>query len=144
MTWFFILFAIFGLIGVIAGAGLFMTGLRSRRWPFSLGKVILSQAVFKTRKSGDTSCYVPEVNYTFTVEGREYTGDTISVRGVGSRLKDVQQIIAKYPVESQVIVFYNPKDPTDSLLEPGADASSALPFIVGVVFLSFALFQLFK
>ncbi len=45
------------------------------------------------------------------------------------------ELLRLYPVGKKVTVYYDPKDPTYCLLEPGISYQSYIAFIIGVVFI---------
>src|SRR5262245_60811049 len=76
------------------------------------------------------------VKYRYTVAGREYTGDryrfhSILERG-HMRGRDVQMALGWYPAGERVELAVNPRDPADSVLEPGPDLANLEPFGAGL------------
>ena len=71
--------------------------------------------------------YNPEIEYTYTVNGREYTSNVIMFGGViGGRFsKMYRRYIERYPEGSFAKVYYDPAKPENAVLEPGEnDADS--------------------
>jgi hypothetical protein len=64
--------------------------------------------------------YRPEITYTYEVDGEKYTNNM--VRPVGRNVyKDkpiVQRVLNLFPVGYKVYIFYNPKNPQKSVLDP--------------------------
>lgn len=114
---------------VISLLGLFVivSALRRRRqagvsesWPGVQGKVLEAKVekVDRTNFDGpDTTDFVPHVRYAYTVMGKEYTSDRISFGVVTSNRTPAEQIVSRYPAGTAVMVYYSPKDPSQSVLE---------------------------
>jgi hypothetical protein len=91
-----------------------------------------------TWSSGQTQ-YLPRVTYRFEHEGTSHTGNRITPRDLtcGSRSK-AEELITAYSPNSEVTVYYNPEDPTQSVLQPGAEGTDYLLLGFPVLFLLFA------
>lgn len=117
-----------GVICFIVGRSTFKTARASKKWPRIQGKVVESGT---QRMSGfEGIATAASVRYTYEVDGREYMSDRISMgqygTGGGGHAKAEA---AKYPVGKIITVHYDPKNPAQSVLEPG-----------GALFLSLFLF----
>jgi hypothetical protein len=89
------------------------------QWPSTMGTVMMS--TIETRSSSDGSTDYPVVQYSYQVGGRPYQSMKIApgpeVGGTGAR-----KVVAKYPAGAQVMVFYDPQNPSDAVLERKAPA----------------------
>jgi hypothetical protein len=90
----------------------------AQSWSNTLGTVTMSTV--QVRRSARSRSEIPVVVYQYQVNGQAYTGQTIkageqyfSVRLYG----DAQKTIERYPVGAQVMVYYNPANPSESALE---------------------------
>ncbi len=109
---------VFGL--VLGGFGLYRynTGRESASWPSVKGKITYAHARPKKVKTGHE--YLPSVKYTYTVNGRSYTGTRITASDLYQKtLGGAKDILRKYPVGGEVSIYYNPADQGNSLLEIG-------------------------
>lgn len=83
-------------------------------WPSTLGTV--TSSTVERRSSGDGYSYYPVVHYTYQAIGQSYQGNRImpgpQVGGSGA-----QNIVARYPAGAQVMVYYDPNKPSESVLE---------------------------
>ncbi len=98
------------------------------KWPVVIGEVVSSELKPKYTKLAEfaeavrtpTSIYQPDITYTYEVDGKKYTNNT--VRPVGRNLyKDrpiVQRVLNLYPEGYNIYVFYNPKNPQKSVVDP--------------------------
>lgn len=100
-------------------------------WPSTMGTVINSFLEARSSSEGGTTNY-PVVQYSYQVSGQTYQsskrapGMEVGGTGAGS-------VVAKYPVGAQVVVFYDPQNPSDAVLERKAPAQW-LMWVLLVVF----------
>ena len=89
------------------------------QWPSTMGNVLMSTV--ERRSSGDGYTDYPVVQYSYQVNGQPYQGMKLApgpeVGGTGAG-----KVVARYPAGAQVMVFYNPQNPTDAVLERKAPA----------------------
>ena len=89
------------------------------QWPSAMGVVQMS--TIDRRSSDDGYTDYPVVQYSYQVNGQAYQSSKLApgpeVGGSGAR-----GVIAKYPAGAQVMVFYNPKNPSDAVIERKAPA----------------------
>lgn len=120
---------IFGL-----GTKLYKKAKASETWPTVVGEVFSSDVSSYTDSKKKTM-YRANINYSFVVNGKEYTSDDISMsESSSSNPGYAKKVCYQYPVGKKVKVFYDPKTPSSSLLEPGISFVLYLPMIGGAVF----------
>ena len=97
------------------------------KWPSVTGTVLTS--MLEVRNSEDGTVNYPLVQYGYQVGGQTFQGSRIApgmeVGGSGAG-----KVIARYPVGTQVPVFYNPQNPSDAVLEHKAPAQFWIWFIL--------------
>jgi hypothetical protein len=110
------------LIDILLLVWIFFTRRKVKQasnWPSVGGTVTLS--TLREYEESDGYVTYPDVMYSYQVGGYTYQGSRIApgqaVGGSGAR-----KVIARYPVGSQVTVFYNPQNPTEAVLEKKAPA----------------------
>ncbi len=137
----FIFISGFVLIGgytLITGISGTARSLESNNWPTVSGKVILSRVV-ESKGAGESALtsYYADIAFTYAVNGKEITSGMVSMSDLISTDKSYhEKLVAKYPQDARVTVFYNPNNPRDGVLEPGFTGDLFIPLIVGgVVFL---------
>lgn len=87
---------------------------------------------------GDRNYHI-QLLYEYEVSGVGYTGQRIEFGRRGyARRKSAQTQLAHYPVNSSVIVFFNPEKPDDAVLERNAPYS-LFSLLMGMLSLAFAL-----
>lgn len=137
---FFIVTFVIGLILWIEGLSRKKAGI-SRNWPSVTGKISLSEVrqSASTDDNGETNyAYYPNIEYTYTALGKDYTGRQISSGGVKGTVHpfDAQNVVDQFPVNALVQVYYNPQDPAEAVLEPEVGAGGKTIRLLGIVLLA--------
>ena len=87
----------------------------SQSWPQTMATITKAEIV--EEKDRDSRGYVVNVLYGYTVDGVSYTGQRI---GFGKRQyirkKRAQAELQRYPVNSSVLVYFDPRKPADAVL----------------------------
>lgn len=92
---------------------------QSRNYSSTTGRIMQSEVRrWKTAK-GDTVTEA-DIQYHYEVNGQAFDGTRLRY-SVGSGQMWVTQIVNEHPAGSETPVYFNPKDPVDSLLSPGLD-----------------------
>lgn len=154
---------LFMLLLLSLGSGLlltasreFMESLEAMSWPTAVGRVTRSELKIEThkirtrsdngiRRSATEDTFVPLIDYTFEVGGKQFQGTrTTSVRG--GTLADrssIEEKLRKYPIGQSVTVSYNPSDPEQCLLEPGRWGGFLLLVALSLFLIVFSCAMLF-
>ncbi len=92
-------------------------------------------------EDGDISTtYGATVQYKYLVDGQELRGNRRTFSNVRtSSVRNTQKILARYPLGGSVDVYYDPDDPSSSVLEPGVGASTYILLLVAIGFLVFGI-----
>lgn len=84
-------------------------------WPSTLGTVTQSRIQMRSSGEGGSTAY-PLVEYAYQVVGQAYQNTKVmpgpDIGGSGAR-----NVVDRYPAGAQVMVYYNPVKPSESLLE---------------------------
>ncbi len=91
--------------------------LRAGRWPKANAKILKSKLIVDD--SGDGVSYIPDISYSYSVGGIEYTSDTVYPFGLWKTKRSASYLTNKYRVNEVVKVAFNPDEPNDSLLVVG-------------------------
>ncbi len=86
----------------------------SVNWPTTTGRVTASdikKVVFRRQ---------PQITYAYSVNGTPYVSQRVSFAG-GYKPKDVDPVLARYPVGTEVTVAHDPQRPGEATLETGAN-----------------------
>ncbi len=121
---------VFAIFFGVAALMTFMAQLASRKmariaagWPRAQGRVMRSETEGYYDSTGGGSnrrmVYEPVVEYAFSVEGKEYRSTQLRLGGkLASSMKEIaDQVVARYPEGSAVEVRYDPKNPTQSVVD---------------------------
>lgn len=112
----------------------------SLRWQSTSGQILsprkrtVHYANGARHGGGTYEAEVSDVNYSYTVDGTEYTGERISY-GVGGAHGSSKKAHAKFPPGSTVKVYYNPSDPSEAVLEPGGQLGNLGCIVVALLFM---------
>lgn len=104
---------IFGMIAYLR-----IAANAAKDWPSVPGKITTSRVSYE-RIDGDTN-ETPFVVYVYEVDGKTYEAGSISP-GILT-LSNAEKVVARYPVGSAVTVYYNPKNPSQAVLEKNSQA----------------------
>lgn len=90
------------------------------QWPSTMGTVMMSTIDWRSSSESGSTAY-PVVQYSYQVNGQAYQSTKLApgpeVGGTGA-----QKVVSKYPAGAQVMVFYDPQNPSDAVLERKAPA----------------------
>ena len=139
------------LLSVIIGCLLFVIGILisdlpkmivSQGWPTTEGKIISNRTVAHRFKKYDGTFYTifdVYIRYQYKVNGASYSSLSINLIDTPSY---PHSYASRYPLGKDVMVYYNPKNPSDAVLEPGFvsisqafDVFSYLLFGAGIYFI---------
>ena len=118
------------------------TMIVSPGWPTTDGTIISRRIVGQRFKQYDDTFYTNfdvYIRYQYSVSGISYS--SLSVNAIDTPFYP-SSIANRYPAGKDVIVYYNPNDPSEAVLEPGFvsifkafDVFSYLFFGVGLFFI---------
>jgi len=90
------------------------------QWPSTMGTVMMSTIEQRSSTESGYTDY-PVVQYSYQVGGQAFQSYKLApgpeVGGTGAR-----KVVDRYPSGAQVMVFYNPENPSDAVLERKAPA----------------------
>lgn len=117
-------------------------GAASETWPAAPGTVIRSGYSTRFNKRGPLATI--ELQYGFEVDGRQYTGSTLSFEKLDSLSEDdAQQRLQPYPPGAECQVFYDPDSPADNVLEKGMKSGNTGQMLAALAFFLGGLFGLY-
>lgn len=108
--------------------------LRSQTWPTVGGHITSSRMTQHDSQDGGET-YGVALTFDYQIGETGYHGQRLSFGTMSASSGYAQQILARYPVGQTVTVHYAPGDPKNSVLEPGWHAGTAIPLVVGTVFI---------
>jgi hypothetical protein len=136
--------ALAGVVTLFAGLKHLLEAAASRRWPSVPGRVVSSDVTDVSRKvqTGDepeklVHEHRVEVRYEYTLKGVLFSGiDLGEAPEQSTDERWAHERAAKFPKGAEVQVFYSPKDPTRSVLEPGIRAASWVGVLVALALMA--------
>ena len=120
-------FVLLGTAFLFIGGLTLSKGDATHSWLSVQGKITVASSVDKRQSSGSQSStwsYYPYWEYEYTVAGQRFTSHQIregeGSRGHNTREAADQAAVSRFPVGTQVTVFYDPEDPSSAVLFRGA------------------------
>ncbi|MBF0384094.1 MAG: DUF3592 domain-containing protein [Magnetococcales bacterium] len=103
----------------------------SEFWPTTPGKVVSSEERRHYRVFGHILPplynYEPLIAYEYLVDGESHVTDRISFNPRYSKSREATiQVLRRYPIGAEVVVYYRSDKPGIGVLEPGADGRAVL------------------
>jgi hypothetical protein len=155
------------LLSLMIGGVMFLVGILisdlprmivSPGWPTTEGTIVsnrilgskikLYDGTFYTDDGTDYTNYKVYIRYQYFVDGSPYASRSVNAIDA---LYYPASLARRYPVGNDVIVYYNPQDPGEAVLEPGFvnvsqafDVFSYFFFGVGIIFIYLSLASLKK
>jgi hypothetical protein len=126
-----IVILVISIAAVVTGISMMSASGTARGWPVVTGKIV-DRGVGPATTSGASRAgrYVePRVTYTYTVEGKHFSGHRIALTTNAYDEDKARRVANELP--DTVEVHYNPQDPSDAVLQPSAIGMSIFILIVG-------------
>ena len=86
----------------------------SVNWPTTSGRITAAETkkvLFRRQ---------PQITYSYSVNGNPYASQRVSFAG-GYKPNQVDPVLARYPIGSEVVVAHDPQNPAEATLETGAN-----------------------
>lgn len=111
----------------------------SRNWFTTNGKVVYSS----THQEPDGPYFIPVVKYRYRVEEQEYESSRIRFTWSGESTHPwtASEVVNKYSVSKTIRVYYNPKNPSVSVLVPGVAPKDYVSAVVGFLIWAWIVFS---
>ena len=120
-SWVQILMALAGVgatgIGLLIFAAMLSMSIKAKgtpQWPTVTGRMVVSEAEQKGTR------FYPKLDYVYEVNGTTLHGDKLALGPAESEKErtKMEAMLAKYPANAEVKVFYNAQRPAEAILEP--------------------------
>ncbi|MDX1944912.1 MAG: DUF3592 domain-containing protein [Pirellulaceae bacterium] len=123
-----------GLFTFYLGLPMYFRAKASTEWPTVPGRIQVSE-VKQTTEKGKTK-YSASLQFSYDVKGKNYESAYIwPSGGYSSNSKtNHRAIVERYPVGKEVKVYYDPREPSFGVLEPGLTATNYIVLIAGALF----------
>lgn len=122
-------------------------GWGSESWPTVQGQVVSSEVDFskvddeipandmnrnQVKDRVNYEVWYPVVKYSYSVDGQTHESEQIAIVGETFNTRDEARTEAdQYPEGSELTVYYDPANPADAVLKPGADITSGVWILFG-------------
>jgi Protein of unknown function (DUF3592) len=80
---------------------------------------VIASSRVKVDSDSEGTSYTPVIDYRYTAGGNQLTGNTIRHGSFHVRPGEAYRLVEQFSAGSPVTVYYNPRQPSDSLLLPG-------------------------
>ena len=134
-----LIFSFLGLWCLLVGLSMGIEGIKAKKWPRAKGRIIKSKVTeFRTPKSKIRIARLClELDYLYMVGKDILEGHRLDTGWRCFASEDhIKEIVKRYSVGKEVLVYYDPKNPRRSLLEPGLNWSVFLMSGLGLITLS--------
>jgi hypothetical protein len=131
LAWF-----IYSAIGIIKA-------IETKSWPTTNG-IVLSSEVKRGNNSKGSPKFEPVINYTYEIGSEEHSSNKYSSTIARGSSMWAKEIIVQYPDNSEIEVFYNPKNPKESVLDPGLQSDNYWMSILSSFFFAMVLLAFIK
>jgi hypothetical protein len=116
---------------------------QSLSWPSIEGEIAHSAVLYQTNTANSDQegpTFKADVAYRYKIKGANYSSSKVSLLDIAtSSTGRAQSIVQRYPDKSKVRVYYNPSNPSEAVLEPGAASGLGILYGVGGLFAAFGL-----
>lgn len=145
-----VFFAILLLLGVfftLFGAYFIALGNEARSWPETEGTVVSVTIRSWTPGAGNQGRtraqrerlreYYPEITYRWEVDGQSYTGSRYTLGTTHEKYDERDEAVAaavKYRNGAPIPVYYDPKDPSEAVLDNSTSGAVFVPLPLGLLF----------
>lgn len=118
---------VFSLVVFLMGRALTKQTRAMKKWPTTAGRIVRSEVITtvqhhsrpsSARGNYDVTMYHPRIVYSYEVGGDSFEGDDIGWSTSANKPSVAEKQVKRYPLQSQVQVFYNPDDPAEATLSP--------------------------
>ena len=114
---FALVFVAGGCFCILMPIYLFFKGRLSETWPSTSGRIV-SGEIKESSSPDDGKQFYPHVTYVYWINGIAYTSSKVSLAGRSYHSQqEAARALLRYPVRSDVTVWFNPDDFTDALIE---------------------------
>jgi hypothetical protein len=121
-----------------------------KNWPTTAGRIIRSEITTtvqqhrrpnRPRGDYDVTMYVPRIVYAYEAGGHSFQSDGIGWSTSANRRSVAEKQVKRYPLQSQVQVFYNPDDPSQATLSPSVGKLALFLWFIAaaIAFAAFAV-----
>lgn len=126
-----LIFVVAGIAGLYFGVKAISKAKESLDWPAVKGKIISSSVERSTRRESTRRSkgrsrtriyYHANISYEYSVDGKDYEGSQVRFGGTSSQNSGrVNSIVKEFPAGKEISVYYEPENPSESILIKGVN-----------------------
>jgi hypothetical protein len=132
-------FLLIGAVTLYFGCANLLQAQASMSWPITQGTIeqsIVKAGSSSVRTGSLRTTFRAKVDYRFTVGAVSFLGHRVTFGDFGSSDRShPDDIAAKYPPGSSVVIHYDPDDPEESVIDPGIKLHTWFEPGAGLIFL---------
>jgi hypothetical protein len=129
------IFVSLGLGVLIAALWMRHMNRKAASWPGTVGKIIDSRLERDAHDAGNTVL----ITYAYTVDERSFQSSCVSFTPKSDHLHTKEEVVARYPVDQSVTVYFDPANPQRSVLERKQSAKWLVLAVAGAVSMAIGL-----
>ncbi len=127
---------------MILGLWTLLKAKESESWPSTQGTIVTSEVSrhenYDSATRQKTTMYSANIIYEYNVDGVRRSCDVVGWVSMSfSDPTHARQEISRYPYGMTVVVYYNPDNADDAILEPGVQQSTWSALCIGLTFSGF-------
>ncbi|MDQ7055718.1 MAG: DUF3592 domain-containing protein [Persephonella sp.] len=103
---------------------------------------MLKSQIRKDSSSLSYDRYLPDIRYEYAVRGKRFVGDRIFINDFESDRNTILKLVSRFPEGTRVQVFYNPFNPSESILLRSYHSGMFIQILVFFSMLSVFIFTL--
>lgn len=136
-----ILFFVFGFAALILLAISIKNSKVTKSWPSTSGKILES----KVKTDRDRKNSYARILYEYTVNGKKYNSKRVRAYGILKfSFAEPASVVNEFPAGKDVVVFYDPEDPSSAVLLHGLPKMWFIPVLGSIVLILLGLFVAMK
>lgn len=110
-------------------------------WPSANCRILSSRVVSHTDSDGDTS-YSAKIEFEFTVDGSKHLGHRHSFSTMSGSSAAAKKIVSQFPPDAESVCYYDPTDPSQSVLSRELETSMIWISLFPLVFVVIGFFAM--
>lgn len=131
---FLLLFLLVGVGIIVASRWIKSKAEQSRKWPTTTGRIVSLEFDDSMDPDGSATTYQTNVKYAYTVRGVEYVSKRIAFGFSASSSRAAQlEIFTKLKETPQLVVHYNPRQPSECTLDTSTQPTASRLFGAGII-----------
>lgn len=136
------LFIIYTIFASILAIFIIYRNFRFFLWKETQGEIVKSNPK-RVESIVRYQTYEPDIEYRYKVGDKEYTSSRVFITEFQADLKTIENILKEFKVNRTVKVYYNPRNPSESILKRDLHAGMVVQIIALFGIMLPFLFQAF-